>query len=249
MYHYSIRPETAKTLSEKIALCRSLGVTNLEIGGTINGKPVACLTPAETEEARKALILFGVRIVSIDLSCDVTDKQALRAFLRNAHFLHAEAVRLPKPEDGESTEAWSAKCDTAVRWTASYGMKPLAANDTKSVFKEEKEVASVVRGWKDFGCECVFDTADYGRTGIYPFFGACYSSHAKNSIRFLGVGDLDRDGKPVLPACGVCGFREVTSLLLARSFDGYFSVAEKDIPKGKGWEDMFNALRCELAQM
>ena len=102
----------------------------------------------------------------------------------------------------------------------------LTSNDVPRGLMNEEEV---VRALEAYDCGAVFDGVAYQKTGVYPFFGACYSSHIKNRIRVLRIGDLDKDYNPVPLDHGITGLREVTSLLLARSFDGYFSLPQDEL--------------------
>ena len=43
MYHISIAPDRVEAFSDKLALCRALGVVNLELTGTLDGVPFADL--------------------------------------------------------------------------------------------------------------------------------------------------------------------------------------------------------------
>jgi|GEM_PF-2581844 len=221
MYHYSIAPKTS--FADDLKLCQALNVSNLESDGTLDGVLLSDLTPAVLEDTRETLISAGVRIVSAVLACDLTDDKALRRFFSAAHLLHIENVIAPAPVS-DDLNAYIALCETPAKYAQSYGIGFLIANDPTSVLKEEKNVAQVVKALEKYDCAAVFDTAAYQKTGAYPFFGALYSSHIKNKIRMIRVGDLDREYKPVPLAHGICGVRECVSLLLARSFDGYFSL-------------------------
>lgn len=247
MYHYSIAPKAS--FSDAIKLCQTLNVPNMESDGTLDGVLLSDLTPAVLEDARETLISTGVRIVSADLACDLSDDTALRRFFAAAHFLHIENVIAPTPAS-DDLNAYISLCETPAKYAQSYGIGFLIVNDSDSVLKEEKNVAQVVRSLEKYDCAAVFDTAAYQKAGAYPFFGALYSSHIKNRIRMIRVGDLDREYKPVPLAHGICGVRECVSLLLARSFDGYFSLpALYDQKTADDWRVLLNDTRHMLINM
>lgn len=220
MYHYSIAPELG--FAESIALCREIGVYNLEIDGTLDGVSLADLSPAAVQDYREALIDSGVRIVCAAIPAGLSD-DALRRFFAAAYQLHVENVLAPKPES-DDIDAYIALCTTPAKYAQSYGIGFLAVNEPDSILKTDDNVARVVRALAKYDCGSVFDTAAYQKTGAYPFFGALYSSHIKNRIRMIRLGDLDKSYAPVPFEHGICGLRECVSLLLARSFDGYFSL-------------------------
>ncbi len=225
MYHYSIAPDLIPTLSDKLALARALGVTNLELPGTLDGVPFDKLSPATLEAARETLIDSGLRVVLATISADPADDAAMRRFFNAAYTLHVESVLLPVPAAGD-VDAYIADFTPAARYARCYGMGLLVSNDPASFLSTDAGVTRVVRAFDAYDCGAVFDAVSYQRTGVYPFFGACYGSHIKNRIRVLRMGDLYADNTPAPLTHGVCGLREVVSLLLARSFDGYFSIRQ-----------------------
>ena len=95
MYRYSVKPACACTLEEKLAICKRLNITNLELGGRVDGVKIADMTPDQVENARAALIAAGVAPVSAKLSCCLCDDEAIRRWFQAAHFMGVEAVELP----------------------------------------------------------------------------------------------------------------------------------------------------------
>ncbi len=248
MYHISIAPGRTEGFADQLALCRRLGVVNLELDGTLDGVPFSELSAACLEDARAALIDSGVRIVLAAISADPRDDAALRRFFRAAFTLHVESVLLPVPAQGVTDAESFAECwTTAARYAKSYGMGVLVSNDAESFLSTDEALTAVVRALDRFDCGAVFDGVAYQKTGLYPFFGACYKSHIKNRIRVLRIGDLHADGTPARLDRGACGLREVTSLLLARSFDGYFSLSASDLTEEDGgWETLLRDTRTML---
>ena len=249
MYHISIAPDRVEAFSDKLALCRALGVVNLELPGELDGIPFSELTSAQLEAARETLIDTGIRIVVAAISADPADDAALRRFFNAAYELHVESVLLPVPTQ-DSAAAYAAAWTGAARYAQAYGMGLLVSNDPETFLKTDAGVTEVVRALEAYDCGAVFDGAAYQRTGVYPFFGACYSSHIKNRIRVLRIGDLDKDYNPVPLDHGITGLREVTSLLLARSFDGYFSLPQDDLLRTVAdWETRLRDTRTMLKTM
>ena len=150
----------------------------------------------------------------------------------------------------DSIEAYVKTWTTAARYARAYGMGLLVSNDPDTFLKTDAGVTEAVRGLEAYDCGAVFDGVAYQKTGVYPFFGACYSSHIKNRIRVLRIGDVDREYRPVPLDHGITGLREVTSLLLARSFDGYFSLVQDDLLQtAADWETRLRDTRTMLKTM
>lgn len=249
MYHISIAPDRIPAFADKLALCRALGISSLELPGCIDDMPFSELSPAALEAARETLIDTGVRVVISLLSADPADDAALRRFFNAAYELHVESVLLPVPVQ-DSAEAYAKAWTTAARYAQAYGMGLLVSNDPDTFLKTDAGVTEAVRALEAYDCGAVFDGVAYQKTGVYPFFGACYSSHIKNRIRVLRIGDVDKDYKPVALDHGITGLREVTSLLLARSFDGYFSLAQDDLLQTEAdWEVRLRDTRTMLKNM
>ncbi|MEA4823358.1 MAG: hypothetical protein VB111_04500 [Clostridiaceae bacterium] len=249
MYHYSIAPDLIPALSDKLALARTLCVTNLELPGTLDGIPFDKLSPAALEAARETLIDSGVRVVLATISADPADDDAIRRFFNAAYTLHVESVLLPVPVT-DDIGAYIAGFTPAARYAQCYGMGLLVSNDPASFLSTDAGVTQIVHAFDAYDCGAVFDTVGYQKTGVYPFFGACYGSHIKNRIRVLRMGDLYTDGTPAPLNHGVCGLREVTSLLLARSFDGYFSIRQDaSVTAADDWAVLLHDTRQMLKNM
>lgn len=248
MFHYSIAPNGIKRYCDKIALCQVLCIPNLEIQGELDGILLDKLTDSDLESARQAFIHSGVRIVISSISANLFDDLSIRCFFRAAHRLHIENILLPAPCTND-LDAYIVNCMKIGKYAYSYGMGLLVTNYPAGILKEEASVAKVVRALEKYHCGILFDSSTYLEDKIAPFFGACYYSRAKDAIRVIRMNDQDWDGKEVLCNEGNGNMREISSLLLSRSFDGYFSLKQDRAVDIRQWQLQLNAVRQMLVKI
>ena len=75
---------------------------------------------------------------------------------------------------------------------------------------------------------------------MHPFFHVFYASKLKNRVRFLRLNDSLYSTGEAMPLAGGNGeIKELISILLSRSFDGYFSVTPY---RGRNVEHMLQTL-------
>ena len=198
------------------------GIPNLEIADGFFGAPLAEMTPDQLEDVREELIGTMQRIVLYTLSIPFSDKAAyLRAF-RACALLHVEYVKLDLAALRDVSEQTLEQLREVIAMAA--------ALDLQVVFEPGGACAC-------FDAACygrlradntglIFNPAAYVQEGRNPFLQVMYKNKYRNDIRMLRVNDALYDGaKPVLPGHGNAEVKECASALLARGFDGYFSLA------------------------
>ena len=105
-----------------------------------------------------------------------------------------------------------------------YGIGVLLENAETSFLSTDKEVTSIYKKVKSANTGIIFNPLEFTKLKTHPFFHVFYHSKLKNDIIFLRINDgLFLDGSPTLPAMGNSEMKELTSILLARGFSGYFS--------------------------
>ena len=197
----------------KLRAARELGILNLEIGDRIDGQRLHEMKGADVERLRDALIDANVRLVLLSTDIPVDDREALKRLFRNALQLDVEAVRL-EVRDGD---------DTAFvrRLAESYSMDLCVENRADGAFPDEEKLLAAVR---ERGMKVIFNPLEIVKTERHPFFHAFYGSRIKNDIAFLRICDgLYRVHEPVPVGQGCAEVKELTSILLCRSFKGFFS--------------------------
>jgi len=73
----------------------------------------------------------------------------------------------------------------------------------------------------------IFKPLCYAYMRVHPFFHEFYGSKLKNKVAFLRVNDgLYCERKPRLPGQGNAEMKELASILLSRSYEGFFSFTD-----------------------
>ena len=244
MYRYSLNPTKHSTLEEKIAVCRSLCIPALELDGTVDGTAFHAMTNDQIEDARQLLIGAGVAVVLAQLNCDLNDDAAVRSWFRTAQWLGVENVLFPAPAEGETELTYLARLERPFAYAKSYGMGRLLTHSKEGLLATEEGLTQVVKSLD--GAGVIVDPMLQAALGHSAYMDCCYKSRLKNAIFMIRATDGLNTGEAMLPGAGVAQVREFVSLMLARSFGGYFSVA----PYG-GYElpQIIDALRAELKRM
>jgi len=184
-----------------ISNCRKaaeLGIYNIEAD-----LPLESYTPDDMEDLRDLLIDNGMRIVLLTSKIPSDDIDGLRKLFVNAHLLNVENIRLNIPSD--------------------YAAKLSDSLDISLVFENDEEAVKAVSG-----SSLVFDPTEYVSQKLHPFLHTFTQSHLKSRVKFLRIKDKLYDGTPTAPGIGSAEIKELVSILLSRSFDGYFALEEAD---------------------
>lgn len=224
MFHFSVRldDKAAKTFRDKITLSSELLVTHMEIGDSMDGKSIAELNGEELEAYRNMLIMGQKRIVLIDAARPVSDQMYYRGLFAKAFALNADNIKV-RPS-GENADDLAAGIGALVPIAQSYGIGILLENDARSCLSDDRALASVYKKIGPESAGIIYNPLEFVRTKMHPFFHAYYNSKLKGAIRFLRVNDgLFADGSARMPGEGNAELKELASILLARSFKGYFS--------------------------
>jgi sugar phosphate isomerase/epimerase len=226
VFNFSIKVDerAAAGLSQQIELCSELQIPNLEIDDEAGGQPIAELTGSELERCRSLLIEHHKKIVLLNGSKPAADYDYYKKLLAKALQLQAEHIKIPAiglEADGEAeTEALC----RLVQAAKAYGIGLVVENDSRTILSDDRGMTAFYGRMKDVNTGIVFNPLEFVRRKVHPFFHAYYSSKLKGDILFLRVNDgLFADGSPVLPGQGNAEVKELTSILLKRSYKGYFS--------------------------
>lgn len=244
MYRYSLNPTEQKLLSDKISMCRRLYVPALELDGTINGVGFADLSCDQTEDARQELIDAGVVVILAALNCPTNDDAAVRKWFHNAHFLGVENVLMPAPLKNETMQDYVTRLEKPCAYAENYGMGSLLTHTKEGLLSTEAALTEAVKTVGNV--RTIVDPKLQAAMGNSAYMHCFYASRLKNSIYLVRVNDGMKDGTEKLPGQGVSQLRELVSLMLARRFDGYFSVEPYS---GYTMEEILTAFRKELKNM
>ena len=197
----------------KLRAAQSLGIHNMEAGDRFDGVRLDEMTGAELERIRSLLIDYNMRIVLLTTAIPASDREALNRLFRRALQLDVEAVKLV-PGKGEVAAF-------ARRLADSYSIALCVENAADGAYPDEVKLLEAVR---ELGAQVIFNPLEIVRTERHPFFHAYYNSKIKNDIRFLRICDgLYREHTPVRLGHGCAEVKELTSIMMCRSYKGYFS--------------------------
>lgn len=194
------------------------GIKNIELKDGAFGKPLAELSPSALENMRCALIDHLERIVLYTVNTPLAEVEAYKKIFRNASFLGITHLKicLCTVNEGKNLAALS----EPLRMAEAYGIKLVFEPGGKYAFFDEAMYASVRT--PDTGI--IFNPYRYVCVQKNPFLKVLYKSKWKDEIAFLRVTDgLYDSGEPCPIETGNGEIKECVSILLARSFQGYFS--------------------------
>lgn len=226
MYNFSILVDdgVAGDLQSKIEICSRLMIGNIEIYDSLYGSCIADCSGDQIENVRNLFIRNNKKIVLLNCSANVTDQEFYRRTFRKAHLLGIENIRVPTGKNDKPDAAFTQGLKSICEIGASYGIGILLENNSCSFLSTERDVSQFYEKVKNQYTGLIFNPLEYVRLKRHPFFHMFYNSRLKNDIKFLRVNDgLFSDGSPALPARGNAEIKELASILLSRSFKGYFS--------------------------
>lgn len=223
MYNFSVRP-CKSALADQIGAARQLFISNLELEDGWDSCPLDAMDGEQMEEARDLLIDAGQKIALLRCSLPMEERERLERFFQKAHLLNAEAVRMECRKYTDFSRLLS-DFQQAVRIGQAYGIQVYFENSADSLLNTRESIEWFFQriegpsGW-------IFNPLEMVKTGRHPFFHVFYSTHLKNQIAVLRINDgLYQSKNACLPGHGNGEIKELASILLARSFRGYFSFS------------------------
>ncbi|TMV45395.1 hypothetical protein FE783_29165 [Paenibacillus mesophilus] len=254
MFNFSLRPDerAAAGLAEQIDMCDELQIPYMEINDEAGGKLIAELTGGELERYRSMLIEHHKKIVLLNGSKPAADYDYYKKLFAKALMLQAENVKVPVSGQGADAEAEIEPLRRLVQTAKAYGIGLVIENDSRSILSDDRSMTAVYSRIKDDNTAIVFNPLEFVHMNAHPFFHVYYNSKLKGDIRFLRVNDgLYKDGTAVLPGEGNAEVKELASILLKRSYKGYFSftpyMAETaDLSNCRNMLDSFKKMLKEL---
>ncbi len=216
MYNFSVEISDAieSSFEGKLKASSKLCINNIECDEHIDGKALYDMTGKEVEKIRNLLIDYGKKIVLLSTSLRYDDMENLNVLFRHALWLNVEAIKVnvEKASDTEHLEKLS----------RAYGITVVFENNSKGCISDEKKMHELCSAGKDF--ELVFNPLEFVRMQRHPFFHVYYTSKIKNKIKFLRINDgLYNSHEAIMLHHGCAEVKELVSIMLSRSFKGYFS--------------------------
>ena len=227
MYQFSLAPSDllAPGFEDKLALCDHARCAYVEISDFIDKAFLGDADGDTIETMRNLLIDYGKTISLITYSGKISDRERFCKLLRNAHLLGAKAIKISC--DGYDTVEDAAEDVAECAQDAKcYGILLCAENRHDSILSRNKDMEALVKGAGE-NVYTIFNPLCYAYMRAHPFFHEFYGSKLKNNITFLRINDgLFCERRPELPGRGNAEIKELASILLSRSFDGFFSFTD-----------------------
>ncbi len=223
MYHISLDlvPFQDENLSEKLAIADEMGINIIELCDTFDGKKVWELSGDEIEDIRNALIDHHKRIVLISTSLPLNRIEDYKKLFRAIHLLNVEHIKLPLPQDEIEINYWR----EIAKISDHYGIQPLFENKAHSMAEDDESMTSFFKKVKEFQTGVIYNPLEFVKMGRHPFFHMFYTSKLKNYISFMRLNDgLYSSLEPKHLCEGNGEIKELISILLCRSYPGYFSL-------------------------
>ena len=216
MFNFSIEisDKIAKSFEDKLKASTLLGINNVEISDVIDGIPLYEMNGEQRENMRDLLIDHGKRIVLLTTSLDVNDKEKLNLLFRRALVLNVKGIKVCPKENDDLTYV--------RKLSDSYGIPLLYENNSKTFINHESVMQTLIKN--DANASLIFNPFEFVCMQRHPFFHVYYTSKIKNRISFLRITDgVYKEHTPIMLHHGCAEVKELASIMLSRSFDGYFS--------------------------
>jgi len=216
----------SQNLKEALAVADTLHINNIELSD-IEGKALEQCSGNEVEDIRNALIDSNKTIVLLNTDLPVTDTVSYNELFRKAHLLHVQNVRIVLEKslsDSEAITPDSASLAQILRMAELWNIGIVFENNHASFFKDNDSMTAFL-GKMPEHTALVFNPMEFVALQKHPFFHVFYNSKLKNRVRFLRLNDSLYSTGEAMPLAGGNGeIKELISILLSRSFDGYFSI-------------------------
>ena len=227
MYKFSLAPSDflAPSFEEKLSLCHKTGCAYVELSDIIENAFLGDLDGETIENMRGLLIDYGKIISLVTYTGNISDQARFRRLLRSAHLLGVKAIAV-SCDDYDTVEAAAADITECALDAQCYGIRLCVENRYDALLSRNKDMEALVKQAGE-NVYTIFNPLCYAYMRAHPFFHEFYGSKLKNNIAFLRVNDgLFCERRPELPGRGNAEIKELASILLSRSFDGYFSFTD-----------------------
>lgn len=227
MYKFSLAPSDslAPGFEDKLALCDKTGCAYVEISDIIDTMFLGDMDGDAIENMRNLLIDYGKIISLVTYTGKISDQERFRKLLRNAHLLGVKAIKV-SCDRYDTVQAAAADITECAQDAKCYGIGLCVENRQDSLLSRNKDMEELVKAAQE-NVYTIFNPLCYAYMRAHPFFHEFYGSKLKNNIAFLRINDgLFCERRPALPGQGNAEIKELASILLSRSYDGYFSFTD-----------------------
>ena len=215
MYNYSIKAPEGLEFDEALDFADALRINNIETPDVFYGKKLYEMNGEETEIIRNMLIDSGKKIVLLESGLTPDRKEEWKTLFRKALTLNVSGISFVLSEnDDPSFICFLSK---------SYSIPLYLSNRAGSFIEDENKMREMTKKYPQI--RLIFDPYEFVCKERHPFFHAYYASKIKDSIDFLRINDgLFRTHEKVMLHSGCAEIKELASIMLSRSYKGYFSL-------------------------
>ncbi|NLC39650.1 MAG: sugar phosphate isomerase/epimerase [Clostridiaceae bacterium] len=220
MYKYSLLAgeATGNSLSEKIEFAMKCGIYDIELQNNFLKLDIA--QPALINQYRNLLITTGARLLVYEAGSELDQRTATEIFFAQAMQLSIKMVKIHPDQLTEDS------LDYIEKVAAVYGIDIVIENKVDELARSS-DLEAVLSKYDSFGL--IVNPQEYAALRRHPFFNEFYKSKLKSKVRIIRVADAYfADRSPAMPGKGDAEIKELTSMMLSRSYDGYFSFIVKD---------------------
>lgn len=213
-----ITPFAARSLREGLAAADALRINDIALAG-FGGKALQDCSGSEVEDIRSALIDGNKTIVLLKTALPLSDTAAYNTLFRKAHLLNVKNIQI-------SLSSMESAPDVSLilRMAESWSIGLVFENDPGCFYRDDPSMTAFIKPLSE-GAGVCFAPAGFVALQKHPFFHVFYGSKLKNRIRFLKLEDTLYSTGEATPLGGGNGeIKELISILLARSYDGWFTL-------------------------
>lgn len=213
-----ITPFAARSFEEGLAVADALGINDIALG-SFGGKTPENCTGSQIEDFRCGLIDHNKTIVLLKSSLPLSDTTGYNTLFRKAHLLNVKNIGIPLAGLGEAPEV-----SRLVKMAEAWNLGLVFENDPGCFFRDDASMTAFLKSLPETAAVS-FAPAGFVALQKHPFFHVFYGSKLKNRIRFLKLEDtLYSTGAPTPLGGGNGEIKELISILLSRSYDGWFTL-------------------------
>ena len=213
-----ITPFAAASLEAGLAVADRLRINDIALAN-IGGKALQDCNGNELEDIRCALIDSNKTIVLLKTALPITEAAAYNTLFRKAHLLNVKNIQISL-----ATLESDPDVSRILKMAESWGIGLVFENDPGCFYRDDPSMTAFLKPLSPVAAVS-FAPAGFVALQKHPFFHVFYASKLKNRIRFLKLEDTLYSTGESTPLGGGNGeIKELISILLSRSFDGWFTI-------------------------
>ena len=214
MYNFSVKAPGDPGFDGALDFADKLRINNLEVSDTFFGKKLYETNGEEAEKIRCMLIDSGKKIVLLETGLTPEKKDEWKLLFRKALTLNIGGIAFDLKEKDDP----SFLCSLSKACSIPLYIK----NSADGFVNDETKMRTITEKYPQI--RLIFDPYEFVCTERHPFFHVYYESKIKDSIDFLRVNDgLYKTHDRVMLRSGCAEIKELASIMLSRSYAGYFS--------------------------